>query len=108
MGIPAVGECALPDVEVFANFGGNASWVTLLEAVGLGDGPGRDASGGHSPASCWPAWGGRCKRGGHCKWNGKDERSDPVGTPDLELTAGMHRKMVKFGHKPQGCVHELG
>ena len=44
----------------------------------------------------------------HCEWNSRDERSDPVGTAHLELTAGWHRKMVKFGHKPQGCVHELG
>ena len=39
-----------------------------------------------------PERGGRCERGSHCKWNGRDERSDPIGTVDLELAAGWHCK----------------
>ena len=55
-----------------------------------------------------PKRGGRCKRGGHCKRNNQDERSDPVGTVNLELDAGWHHERVKFGHRLPGCVHVLG
>ena len=40
--------------------------------------------------------------------NGRNERSDLVGTADLDLTAVWHHEGGKFGHEPQGCVHELG
>ena len=35
--------------------------------------------------------------------NGMERRrSDPVGTADLQLTAGWRRKRAKFGHKSRG------
>ena len=48
VGIPALEEFALPGIVPLANFDGDASWVTLLEAVVLGDGPRWDVSGGRS------------------------------------------------------------
>ena len=55
-----------------------------------------------------PAAGQSPERGGHCARNDRDERSDPVETVDLALTAGWHHVWAKFGRALQGRVHELG
>ena len=55
-----------------------------------------------------PAAGQSPERDGHCEQNGRDERSDPVGTVDPELAAGWHHERAKFGHEPQGGVHAQG
>ena len=53
-----------------------------------------------------PAAGQIPKRGGWCDC--RNERSDLVGTADLDLTAVWHHEGGKCGHGHQGCVHELG
>ena len=58
--------------------------------------------------SLLPAAGQNPKRAGHYERNGRDEKSDPIETVDLELTAGWHHVWAKFGHALQGRVHEQG
>ena len=74
----------------------------------MGQGGMRGVDGLLPAAGQSPDRGGRHERGGHCARNNRDERSDPVETVDLALTAGWHHVWAKFGCTLQGRVHELG